>query len=258
MYFTPSEKTYAWSGAGPALLHTAAFGPDAGQTQVSPVGTTIAGVTLTTLGHAPPGSDFQNVAGGPHQTLAPAACGDCRDPPTPRLTTTAGLSEMTSCSSWSMYNSVLTAVSRAAMPLDEVSETVVSPEPCAAASVVEDTVVCPQAQHARSSPRIGSFENDVIVFAFPFLPKIRTARGPRPRSNEQKEHGPVARTAPRGRQGVNRALSRAAISVLLFARLRRLRCRRNGIGGYRHNRQQSRVDGGGCARDIGALKGEGI
>src|ERR1017187_590858 len=121
MYFTPSVKTYAWSGAGPALLHTPAFGwPAAGQIQVSPVGTTIAGVRLTTLGHAPPGSDFQNVDGGPHQTLAPAACGDCRDPPTPRLTTTAGLREMTSCSSWSMYNSVLTAVSRAAMPLDEV------------------------------------------------------------------------------------------------------------------------------------------
>jgi hypothetical protein len=39
---------------------------------------------------------------GTHHTFAPAACGDCRDPPTPRLTTTAGLSEMTSCSSWSM------------------------------------------------------------------------------------------------------------------------------------------------------------
>src|ERR1039457_6093828 len=78
MYFTPSVKTYAWSGAGPALLHTPAFGwPAAGQIQVSPVGTTIAGVRLTTLGHAPPGSDFQNVDGGPHQTLAPAACGDC-------------------------------------------------------------------------------------------------------------------------------------------------------------------------------------
>src|ERR1017187_3391259 len=47
MYFTPSEKTYAWSGAGPALLHTPAFGPDAGQIQVSPVGTTIAGVRLS-------------------------------------------------------------------------------------------------------------------------------------------------------------------------------------------------------------------
>src|ERR1022692_2507289 len=81
MYFTPAEKTYAWSGAGPALLHTPAFGwPAAGQIQVSPVGTTIAGVRLTTLGHAPPGSDFQNVDGGPHQPLAPAACGDCRDP----------------------------------------------------------------------------------------------------------------------------------------------------------------------------------
>src|ERR1022692_2124794 len=74
MYFTPSEKTYAWSGAGPALLHTPAFGPTAGQIQVSPVGTTIAGVTLTTLGHAPPGSDFQNVDGGPHQTLARWGC----------------------------------------------------------------------------------------------------------------------------------------------------------------------------------------
>src|ERR1017187_6971297 len=114
MYFTPSEKTYAWSGAGPALLHTPAFGPDAGQIQVSPVGTTIAGVRLTTLGHAPPGSDFQNVDGGPHQTLAPAACGDWRDPPTPRLTTTAGLREITSCSSWAVLSLGVTGAGRAA------------------------------------------------------------------------------------------------------------------------------------------------
>src|ERR1022692_5286297 len=83
MYFTPSVKTYAWSGAGPALLHTPAFGwPAAGQIQKSPVGTTMAGVTLMlALLHAPPGSVFQNVLGAPHQTFAPAACADCRDPP---------------------------------------------------------------------------------------------------------------------------------------------------------------------------------
>ena len=50
----------------------------------------MAGVTLCAV-QAPAGSDFQKAGGVENQTFAFAACGDCREPPTPRFTTTFGL-----------------------------------------------------------------------------------------------------------------------------------------------------------------------